>query len=290
MPNVRPASTENDTSRTAWTTPSGVGNETDRSSTSSRLIGALLAEPQVGDVAQCVRETLEAVHGIRMQLRRVLPHHRHDAEVLDHLLLRVSECRYRFLLSLGRGCRVDQLVDLVAVVEAVVGSPARVVLADVLAVEQRLQIRTPVDAVPVGDPTGCCEVPDAASGGIGILQVARVEVVGRYGLRLQRDARVLQALLQYLGHLDVVSFVAVDHLQGQAVAVSGLVEQLFGLLEVGIAVAGLVEALEVVDVRFARTRHDLTRRLGDLRSAVDLEDRKSTRLNSSHVAISYAVF
>src|SRR5256885_12239194 len=47
-------------------------------------------------------------------------------------------------------------------------------------------------------------------------------------------------------------------------------------------------ALEVAGSE--RGRHFVERRRGVLRRASTLEDRKSTRLNSSHLVISYAVF
>src|SRR5690606_41589985 len=50
------------------------------------------------------------------------------------------------------------------------------------------------------------------------------------------------------------------------------------------------EPLIVVGIQTKDRRAELTRRPHDARHAAEFQDRKSTRLNSSHVKISYAVF
>src|SRR5256885_7229211 len=57
-----------------------------------------------------------------------------------------------------------------------------------------------------------------------------------------------------------------------------------------LAIAGMAAWLALVRWRTARVQHALWKSLVLPASGVALRDRKSTRLNSSHLVISYAVF
>src|SRR5699024_8326000 len=105
------------------------------------------------------RVTLEALEALGVQLGVLEEHHRNGLEAVDDPFLGLLELRGGLFLVVATRRLVDELVELLVVVEPEVGSPRVVTLADVGAVEERLQEGAAVQPVPVGYPARGGDVP-----------------------------------------------------------------------------------------------------------------------------------